>query len=517
MSKSAGAAILLLSLCWFVGSPLNADEGLFRAVRTYRAAHEHQIISEFTGLLSIPNVSSDLENIRKNAEFIRGMMAKRGIDARIIETKGNPVVFGELRVPGAARTILIYIHYDGQPVDQAKWTDTKPFVPALRPGKLLAGTHEPMPIPFPDQGEPYDENWRIYARGSSDDRAPIIGYMAALDALRAAGVPLKNNLKFILEGEEEAGSTNLRPFLENHRDLLGCDLLFMCDGPAYYSGDPTLFFGVRGITTLEITLYGPNTSVHSGHYGNWIPNPGIRLAHLLASMRDTEGNVKIPGWYDTCVPLTDLEMEAIKAIPSYEQQIMANYGFARPETGWKSLMMAVQYPALNLNGMGCGWTGAQQRTIIPPKATAALDIRLVEGNDPEHMVALVADHIRRQGYHVVNEEPDEETRMKYPLIARVLRKEKGYRASRTSMDHPISQAVIAALSEHCEKPPVLLPTLGGSLPIHLFSDLLKVPVIGVSIANHDNNQHQPDENLRIGHLWNGIEIYAALLMMIFVT
>ena len=184
MSKSAGAAILLLSLCWFVGSPLNADEGLFRAVRTYRAAHEHQIISEFTGLLSIPNVSSDLENIRKNAEFIRGMMAKRGIDARIIETKGNPVVFGELRVPGAARTILIYIHYDGQPVDQAKWTDTKPFVPALRPGKLLAGTHEPMPIPFPDQGEPYDENWRIYARGSSDDRAPIIGYMAALDALR---------------------------------------------------------------------------------------------------------------------------------------------------------------------------------------------------------------------------------------------------------------------------------------------------------------------------------------------
>jgi len=513
MRKSAKITILLLLFGGFFGRSLNAEEGLLQAIRNYRKAHEHQIIREFADLLSIPNVSSDRENIRKNAEFIREMMIERAIDARIMETAGNPVVFGELKVPNACLTLLIYIHYDGQPVDPAKWTDTHPFRPALRPGKLLAGTSEPKPIPFPDKGEPYDENWRIYARGSSDDRAPIIGYMAALDALQAAGIPLRNNIKFILEGEEEAGSTNLRPFLEKHSDLLGCDVLFMCDGPAYYSGDPTLFFGVRGISSLEITLYGPNTSVHSGHYGNWIPNPGIRLAHLLASMRDPDGNVKIRGWYDSCVPLSKSEIEAIKAIPSYERQIMANYGFAQPESKWESLMMAIQYPALNLNGLTSGWTGAQQRTIVPPTATAGLDIRLVKGNDPDHMVGLIVDHIRQQGYHVVKHDPDADTRLKYPLIAWVQHKESGYRASRTSMDHPISKAVIAAISEHSENPPVLLPSLGGSLPIYLFSDLLKVPVIGVPIANHDNNQHQPDENLRIGHLWTGIETYAALLTM----
>ncbi len=514
MKKSATTAILMILLgIGIFSSLLSADEGLLQAIRNYRKSHEHQIIREFTDLLSIPNVSSDRENIRKNAVFIQKMLTKRGIDARILETAGNPVVFGELKVPDAANTLLIYIHYDGQPVDPSKWTDTQPFQPALRPGKLLPGTREPNPIPFPDEGEPYDENWRIYARGSSDDRAPIIGYMTALDALRAAQIPLKNNLKFILEGEEEAGSINLRPFLEKHRDLLDCDVLFMCDGPAYYSGDPTLFFGVRGITSLEITLYGPNTSVHSGHYGNWIPNPGIRLAHLLASMRDPDSNVKIRGWYDSCLPLSESEIEAVKAIPSYERQIMLNYGFAQPESKWESLMMAIQYPALNLNGLKSGWTGAQQRTIVPPTATASLDIRLVKGNDPDHMVGLVIDHIRQQGYHVVKRDPDTETRMKYPLIARVVHKESGYRASRTPLDHPISQAVIAAISKHSEKPPVLLPSLGGSLPIYLFSDLLKVPVIGVPIANHDNNQHQPDENLRIGHLWTGIETYAALIMM----
>jgi acetylornithine deacetylase/succinyl-diaminopimelate desuccinylase-like protein len=513
MRKSAKYAIFLFLLAGLFSSSLNANEELYKLIRTYRKAHEYEIIREFTDLLSIPNVSSDQENIRKNAAFIQDMMTKRGIDTRIMETAGNPVVFGELEVPSAARTILIYIHYDGQPVDSSKWTDTHPFVPALRPGKLMAGTHEPEPIPFPDKGKPYEENWRIYARGSSDDRAPIIAYMAALDALKAAGIPLKNNLKFILEGEEEAGSTNLRPFLEKHHDMLSCDVLLMCDGPAYYSGDPTLFFGVRGITSLEITVYGPNTSVHSGHYGNWIPNPGIRLAHLLASMRDPDGNVKIQGWYDSCSPMSDSEMEAIQAIPSFEQQIMVNYGFAQPESKWESLMMAIQYPGLNVNGLTCGWTGAQQRTIIPPKATAGLDIRLVKGNDPDHMVGLVVDHIRQQGYHVVKQDPDAETRMKYPLIARVLHKESGYKASRTPMDHPISQAVITALSENSEKTPVLLPSLGGSLPIYLFSDLLKVPVIGVSIANHDNNQHQPDENIRIGHLWTGIETYAALMTM----
>jgi acetylornithine deacetylase/succinyl-diaminopimelate desuccinylase-like protein len=482
-------------------------------VREYRTANEHRIIDEFVELLSIPNVSSDHVNVRRNAEHITKMMEKRGIAARVMETEGNPVVYGELKVPGATRTLMFYVHYDGQPVDPSAWTETHPFKPTLRPGKLKAGATEPKPIPFPERSIPYNEDWRIYARGTSDDRAPIIGILTAIDALRAADIPLKNNLKFIMEGEEEAGSTHLGPFLRKHKDLLTCDVLFMCDGPAYYSGDPTLFFGVRGITSLQITVYGPNVSVHSGHYGNWAPNPGIRLAHLLASMRDTNGRVKIDGFYDTVIPLTESEITALKAIPSYEQHIKENYAFSDTEDHWPSLLEAIQNPALNVNGLNSGWVGVQARTIIPASATAALDIRLVKGNDPQDMVQKVIAHIKKQGYHVVRSEPDIETRMKYPRLARVRHTESGYKASRTSMDLPISKLAISALVAHSDKKPVLLPSLGGSLPIYMFEDLLQVPIIGLPIANHDNNQHQPDENLRIGHLWTGIETYAAILML----
>ncbi len=488
-------------------------DSLQTEVRKYRSAHEHKIIDEFVELLSIPNVSSDHVNVRKNAEHIQKMMEKRGIATRIMETAGNPVVYGELMAPGATRTLMFYVHYDGQPVDPSSWTETFPFKPTLRPGKLKAGTTEPKPIPFPDPATKYDEDWRLYARGSSDDRAPIIGILTALDALKAAGIPLRNNLKFIMEGEEEAGSTNLFPFLDAHKNMLTCDVLFMCDGPTYYSGDPTLFFGVRGITSLQITVYGPNASVHSGHYGNWVPNPGIRMAHLLASMRDINGRVKIEGFYDTVVPLTENEIQALKAIPSYEAHIKENYGFSGTEDYWPSLLEAVQNPALNVNGINSGWVGDQARTIVPSSATAALDIRLVKDNEPQEMVQKVIKHIKRQGYHVIFNEPDLETRMKYPRLARVRHTEGGYKASRTPMDLPISKEAIRALVSHSDKKPVLLPSLGGSLPIYMFEDLLQVPIIGLPIANHDNNQHQPDENLRIGNLWTGIETYAAILML----
>ena len=504
--------ILFCSCFQIYSLPGNSDAWV-TGVREFRQDNESAIIREFVQLLSIPNVSSDRENVRRNAVFIKEMMTRRGIEARILETPGNPVVYGELNVPGAVRTLMFYAHYDGQPVDLSAWTGTHPFEPALRPGKLEPGTAEPAPVPFPVEGNPYNEEWRIYARGSSDDRAPVVGILTAIDALQNSGIPLRNNLKFVFEGEEEEGSTNLAECLRENQALLECDILFMCDGPAYYSGDPTLFFGARGVTSLEITVYGPNASVHSGHYGNWVPNPGIRLAHLLASMRDPDGRVKIAGWYDTAEALTEMEITALARIPSYEKQIMENYGFTGAEDNWESLIEAIQFPALNLNGLESGWIGDQQRTIIPPAATAALDIRLVKGNDPDDMIKKVADHIIKQGYYVTFDEPGPEIRKQHPLVARVEQKEGGYRASRTSMDLPICRAVIGALERPGERGPVLLPSLGGSLPIYLFSDLLRVPIIGVPIANHDNNQHQADENIRIGNLWTGIETYASLLIM----
>jgi len=485
---------------------------LLNKVRDYRKSHEHSIIKEFFELLSIPNVSHDHKNIRKNAAFIKKMMEKRGIQTQVLETPGNPVVYGELTTKKAKGTLLFYVHYDGQPVDPSKWIDSQPFTPVLRPGKLEAGKNTPKPMPLPPAGKHFHEEWRIYARSASDDKAPLIALLTAIDAIKTSGMPLKNNLKFILDGEEEAGSPNLRFFLEKYNHLLTCDVLFLCDGPGYFSGDPTLFYGVRGITSISITVYGADTNLHSGHYGNWAPNPAMRLAQLLASMKDKNGKVTVKGFYDTVVPLSQREKEALKKIPSYDDKLKKLYGFSAVESEGKTLMEAILHPSLNVNGIRSGWVGKEARTIIPASAVASIDIRLTKGNDPADMVQKVIDHIKVQGYHVVHRDPGKETRMKYPFIAKVTREERGYKASRTSMDLPISLNVINALTGYSDRT-VLIPSLGGSLPIYMFEDTLKVPTIGIPVVNYDNNQHQPNENLRIGHLWRAIETFVAVMMM----
>jgi acetylornithine deacetylase/succinyl-diaminopimelate desuccinylase-like protein len=508
--------IILISLCFLIPIPLESKtvskKEFTKEIPSYIKQNEHQIIRKFLELLSIPNVSADRKNVRKNAEWLKQTMDKRGIEAKVMETGGNPVVYGEVNVPGAMWTLGFYAHYDGQPVDPAEWTDSKPFEPVFRPGKLEAGTDIPKPIQLPQSSEAFNDDWRIYARSASDDKAAIIALLSAVDAIKSAGFPLKNNLKFIFEGEEEAGSTNLRPFLEKHKGLLKCDVLFMCDGPVYYSGNPTLFFGVRGVTTVEITVYGPDTNLHSGHYGNWAPNPGIRLAQLLSTMKDTSGRVLIEGFYDTVVPLTEREQEALKAVPPYDIPIMELYGFSKPEGGGMSLLESLQLPSLNINGIQSGWVGSQSRTIIPSTAVASFDIRMVKGNEAMDMIQKVIDHIEAQGYHVVEEDPDHQTRMKYPLIAKLIPLEKGYEASRTSMDLVVSSCIIRTLKDYSDKDLVIIPSLGGSLPLYVFNDILEVPTIGVPIANYDNNQHQPDENLRLGHLWQGIETFAVLML-----
>jgi len=513
MQKILWSGILLCFIIpVFLYSQVSSMKNVSAEIRNQRQKDEHRILQEFVDFLSIPNVSADRENVRKNAEFIKTMMEKRGIKARVMETGGNPVVYGEVIVPDAEWTLGFYAHYDGQPVDSSKWTDSEPFEPVFRPGKMEAGTDFPKPIkavPLPDN---YMDDWRIYARGSSDDKAAVMALLAAFDALKNSGIPQKNNLKFIFEGEEEAGSTNLHFFLEKNKEILESDVLLVCDGPIYYSGDPTLFFGVRGITTIQITVYGPNTSVHSGHYGNWAPNPAIRLARLLATMKDKNGRVLVKGFYDTVVPLTEREKEALRAIPPYDTQIMDLYGFSKPEREDLSLMESIQLPSLNINGIQSGWVGDQVRTIVPSQAVASIDIRMVKDNDASDLTRKITDHIKEQGYHVVGEEPDQETRMTYPFIAKVSIPENGYKASRTSMDLPISKCIIDTLEDFCGEDVVCIPSLGGSLPISFFNEILGAPTIGVPIANHDNNQHQPDENLRLGHLWQGIETFAALML-----
>ncbi|MCP4148272.1 MAG: M20/M25/M40 family metallo-hydrolase [bacterium] len=489
-----------------------SKQDLLQKVRLYRKKNEHKIIGKFIELLSIPNVSTDKKNIRKNASFIKKMMDDYGIKSQVLETDGNPVVYGELESPGASHTMLFYVHYDGQPVDPSQWTDSHPFKPVLRRGKLKTGDTVPKPSPLPPPNESFDKDWRLYARGSSDDKAPIICLLSAIDAVRQAGFSLKNNIKFIFEGEEEAGSPNLASFLEKNKELLKCDVLFMCDGPGYFNGAPTLFFGVRGLVMMEITVYGANTNLHSGHYGNWAPNPGMRLSQLLASMKDGNGNVLIEGYYDSVTPLSKIEQKALDSIPGYEKQLLDLYSLGAADFPEKNLMESLQSPSLNVVGMRCGWVGKEARTIIPSYAVAALDLRLVKDNHMDVMVNKVISHIQKQGYVVVKKEPTAEERRKHPRLAYVHVMDKGYKASRTSMDLPAARRVLDALSGYYDTDTVCIPSLGGSLPIYIFEELLGVPIIGVPIANYDNNQHQADENIRIGNLWKGIETFAGIIM-----
>ncbi|KPK75581.1 MAG: hypothetical protein AMJ79_10920 [Phycisphaerae bacterium SM23_30] len=504
--------LLLIGLCLpaSVSAQQMSPTRLQQKVRAYRITHEHEFIREYFDLLSIPNVSSDLPNIRRNAEFIKQMMEKRGIKTRIMETGGSPVVYGEVRTPRAQRTLMFYAHYDGQPVDQSQWIDTSPFRPILRPGKMHTGSTDPKPIPLPQPPDPFHDDWRIYARGASDDKAPIAAILFAIDALKDIQESYGSNLKFIFEGEEEASSPNLQPFVAQHKDLLRADVLYICDGPVYYNNQPSLKFGARGIVTVSLTVYGPNTNLHSGHYGNWAPNPAMKLAQLLAGMKDDTGNVLIEGFYDTVAPLSPREIQALKDIEPFDNQIKELYGFCAPEGGGKTLMELINRPSLNIRGLQAAWVGSQARTVIPAQATAAIDIRLVKGNTPADMVAKFKKHLQKQGYHVLSRDPDQNTRMKYPRIAK-LTGGGGYPAQRTSMDLPLSQFTINALAQFHGQTPVLVPTSGGSVPLYIFTDTLGIPTISVPIVNHDNNQHQPNENLRLGHFFKGIETFAALL------
>ena len=508
---------LLVTASPATGQARDGSDRAVEAARAHREAHAAEILRDYVELLKIPNVASDTENIRKNARVIRDLLADRGVDAELWTLpdtpEAPPIVHGRLEAtagpPGNAPTLGVYVHYDGQPVDPSQWTATSPWEPALYTGPVDAGGE---PGPFPEPGEPVDPEWRLYARASGDDKVPIPAILAALDALEAAGIPRTSNLVFFFEGEEEAGSPHLEQYMRAHRNDLRVDAWLICDGPVHQSRRPQLVFGVRGYTGLDVTVYGARRYLHSGHYGNWAPNPALRLAHLLASLRTAEGRVLVEGFGDSTVPPTELEREAIDALPSPDEALRRELGLAATEMDDAPLAERLLHPSLNIRGMESAAVGDKARNVIPTTATASIDIRLAKGNDPVRMLDLVEAHVRRQGYHVVREDPDLPTRLAHEKIARIDRR-PGYRAARTGMDTPIARRVTAAVRRAAGEELVLTPTLGGSLPLYLFEEVLDAPVVIVPIANHDDNQHAPDENLRIANLWYGIDLMAALFTM----
>jgi acetylornithine deacetylase/succinyl-diaminopimelate desuccinylase-like protein len=463
------------------------------AVRDYRQQHELEIVRNYFELLSLPNVASDTANIRANADFISSLLRARGFQTRLLATAGSPpVVYGELPAPGAKHTVLWYAHYDGQPVDKSQWA-TGPWTPVLREGMVESKT-----VALDAVRGPLNPESRIYARAASDDKAPIQALLTALDALRAAKLPVAVNLKVFFEGEEEAGSPHLEAIMRENAELLKGDVCMQ------------VYFGARGVTDLEMTIYGPARVLHDGHYGNWAPNPAALLADLLAHMRDANAHILIPGFYDDVRPLNAAERQALAALPEVDAQLKQELGLAWTESNGASLAQAITQPALNVRGLEAGHVESKAQNAIATEAKASLDFRLVPDQKPERVHTLVEQFIQQQGFYIVRQAPDMETRRAHAKIVK-LTWGAGYPAERTSPDDPAVRPILRSIEQTLGAPLVKMPMLGGSVPTYLFMDLLKTPVVGLPIVNHDNNQHAANENLRLQNLWDGIEIFAGIL------
>jgi acetylornithine deacetylase/succinyl-diaminopimelate desuccinylase-like protein len=504
----------LIIVLFFISSSSFGQEAQLAAIRQFNHQHADRLLREYFSFLAIPNTASNNDGLQKNASFIAALMKTRGIgNVQLLNavTPGvPPFVYGEVIVPGARQTLIFYAHYDGQPVNPTQWAKgLEPFSPKLFNGAIDKGA---TTIEWPGDGK-FNNEWRIYARGASDDKAGVYAILTAYEALVKNGLTPSCNIKFFFEGEEEAGSPHLNEVLEKHKFILGSDLWIICDGPVHQSGNKQIVFGVRGDTHVGITVYASKRPLHSGHYGNWAPNPAMMLAKLLASMKDENGRVTIKGFYDDVQPLTNLERKALNDVPDVDAQMKKELGLSSTEMPGLNLSEAINLPSLNINGMQSGNTGKMSSNQVPTFATADIDLRLVLGNDYVRQQQKVVEHIRSQGFYITEKEPTEDERLQYVKIARVDLSGGGVNAQRTAMDLPVVQKVIAAVQKTTATPVVLVPTMGGTLPLYLFEKHLNAKTITVPIANHDNNQHAENENIRLKNFFDGVETMAALMLM----
>lgn len=493
------------------GVQANADS-LSHDVNAYRSAHEGEIVSRLDALVRIPSVAARPAALRDAAEYLKSELRMRGFRVAQFEAKGGspPVVFGEYPVAGTARTVLFYAHYDGQPVTPSQW-NSDPFVPVLRSGPLLPGlpTTAAPGINPQSVNPPYNPLSRLFGRAAADDKASIVAFLAAFDALRSLHRTPSANLKVLWEGEEEAGSPHLAEILRDHAAALKCDLLLIGDGPVHQSETPTLYFGARGVADLEMTIYGPNHPLHDGHYGNWAPNPAAMAADLIASMRDANGRILIPGFYEDVRLLTGAEKAAIEKLPAVEGALMREYAIGHSE-GDQGLYKSIMRPALNVRGISAGAVGPEATNAIPAEARVSIDFRLVPDQTPQGVRRKVEQFFQGNGWTIVSQTPDLAARLAYAKIVK-LDWGDGYPALRTDLTAPAARAAIAAASDAAGGNLALIPMIGGSVPIYIFHQILGVPVVGLPIVNHDDSQHAPNENLRLANLWDGIDTYAAMM------
>ncbi|MFQ5628793.1 MAG: M20/M25/M40 family metallo-hydrolase [bacterium] len=465
-----------------------------------------QSFTELREILSIPNDAHFPEHVAQNVAWMEKSFQKRGFKTTVLPSNGPPLLLAESEVANPKRTVLIYLQIDGQPVDSTKWFQENPYKPVL---KKRSKNGEWQGITWENLDGNIDPEWRIFARSASDAKGPVQMFLTALDISRAEKLSRTYNIKVIMDFEEENGSPNLPEAVEKHRDELRADMLLIFDGPRHISNRPSLTFGARGIATITLTVFGPRVPQHSGHYGNYAPNPACRLARLLASMEDDSGRVAIPGFYDG-IEIDQKTREILAKVPDDENEIMQKIGIAETDRVAKTYQESLQYPSLNIRGIASGWIGDKVRTIIPATAIAEIDVRLVPENDPERLIGLIKKHIEQQGYFLTQRRPTEEERMKYPRIASFVYS-ISYKAFRTPYDSEVGIWLTKAMQHAFNEEPIRKRISGGSIPISPFITTLGVPAVTVPTVNSDNNQHSPNENIRIGNYIDGIKTFLAIL------
>jgi len=464
---------------------------------------------EYLELLALPNDAINPPDIQKNIDFLERTFKKRGFVTRQLENKGKPMLFAEWpkRISGA-KTVLYYMHLDGQPVVDKEWSQPSPWQPVV---KKKDSSNDWRIVPTEALfATPLDPDLRVFARASSDDKGPIMMFLAAFDGLKQMGVDPAFNVKVLLDSEEEKGSPSIPDVVTASKQLLQSDAIVIHDGPRHQSERPTLVFGNRGVAYVTLVVHGPKQPLHSGHFGNYVPNPAVRLSRLIASMKDDDGRVTIAGYYDR-IKLSDAEKEILAETGDDEAAIRRRTGIKLAELVGSNLQEAIQFPSLNVRGMAAASVGEKASNIIPYQAIAEFDLRTTPEAPPEYLFGLLKVHIEKQGYHLIDGVPSDPDRAAYDKLATLTLGSAG-RAVRTPLESPLGKWAYESLQKTSQSgDPVRIRMMGGSVPTDSLVDILGAPFVIVPLVNGDNNQHTFDENMRVGHYVEGVRTIVGML------
>ncbi|WP_042224225.1 M20/M25/M40 family metallo-hydrolase [Oceanobacillus manasiensis] len=431
-------------------------------VREFVEKNKEEYLETLFTLLRQKSISAQNIGMEETSAMLLKMLEDIGMDSRLIETDGHPVVYGEMMKEDNDFTLLIYGHYDVQPADPIEEWNSPPFEPTIRNGK-------------------------IYCRGVGDNKGQLMAQILALKSYQEVIGDLPVNIKFVFEGEEESGSPNLAKFVSEYRDLLKADLVYTSDGPMHESGAPFVLLGVRGMLYVELNAKGSDWDNHSGNKGNIAPNPAWQLVDLLGTMKDDDGNILIEGFYDDLQKPTANEEELISTLPYDAEQVADQIGYKgfdmTREEYYRKLTLE---PTLNIAGFHSGYGGDGAKTIIPSTAKVKMDMRLVIDQDPDDILEKFIKHVNKHapGVEVVSH--------------------GSMKPSRTSPDLEVVKVVKEAVKEAYHQEPVLQPSLGGSLPDYVWTQILGVPSVIVPYANSDEANHSPNENLDVENFYKGI-------------